>query len=180
VPGIAPTPVLLGQYPCNHTDDLATQQSQCFTTFTKISGTSSPALTALMLAFLKLGQSAMQANANATLAASALEPRNFMCQEKTTMPDNGLPFDTCGIHPVFRRVNVLPDEIEFVLAETVADPARFALYTAFGALAGAPLCGQPIMRCQTPGEGCAIPLVQHGVKSQSTPDPMVGACGACP
>jgi hypothetical protein len=106
-----------------------------------------------------------------------LEPRNFACQEAT--PQNMLPNDTCGIQPVFLRVNVLPDQVEFVLAETFGDPGRNALYTAFGSFGSTPFCGQPVTRCQTPDEGCAVPLVQHGPVSQSTPDPSL-TCGSCP
>ncbi len=93
--------------PCDDTQNVAAQQKECFNTL-KLpwvrQSLSDFIVNRLQGALGWLDEPT--ARAYAELALSALQERNFSCRD-----------NLCHFHPVFKRINVLPDEIEFVLAD---------------------------------------------------------------
>jgi len=142
--------------PCDLDDDLETQQQICF----------DQAVPLAPIAFTDfwLNDGASQASAEnlAQRATNGLQPRNFSCQAVAAAIGG-----FCEFHPVFLRVNVLPDELEFVLAAELSD--EYWLYRTLEIATGATICGQTVR----PREGL-VARVLHGPADED--DAIAGDC----
>jgi hypothetical protein len=123
---------------CDKQASLASQQSFCLNKATAVPNMPL-ALLALHSAIIANGHAEPEATELATLAVSALEPRNFACE--------GAPGDmkgNCVIRSIYKRLYALPAlGLEAVFADT-GDDAQIALAKGLG-FEGAPpaTCGPP-------------------------------------
>jgi hypothetical protein len=123
---------------CDKQASTAAQQSFCFG---KATGAADPAVALNLLhkAFVDKGHPEPQATDLATLAASALEPRNFACEATVEYPSG-----ECVIRSFYKRLYALPAlGLEAVFADT-GDDAQIALAKALGTEGAPPAtCGSP-------------------------------------
>jgi len=138
--------------PCDPSASEATQQAACFAAVTN-GGAMAPAFLFFRAAHAAAGINEPQATNIANRSVSALESRNFACDSA----------GICAFHPVFERLNVLPDNLEVVLSDEFNDP-RTDLYNvtipAVLALVGAP----PINTCTSEYDrpDDFVAFVEHG------------------
>lgn len=125
--------------PCDKQASLATQQSFCFGKGT-VAANGALAFPEFHKSFTLGGHPEPQATDLATLAVSALEPRNFACESTFAQP-NG----ECVIRSVYKRLYALPGlGLEAVFADT-GDDAQIALAKALGTEGAPPAtCGAPV------------------------------------
>jgi len=114
---------------CDPEAPLADQQQQCFDVAMPLAPAGFAAIWA------QDGSTPATAQALGQRAADGLEPRNFVCRR-----ENGR--GVCAFHPVILRVNVLPDELEFVLAGELSDQSW--LYATLERATGQQICGLPV------------------------------------
>ncbi len=160
---------------CSAGASLGKQQQACYDAVTRSGpgGSDSPALIAFRQAFQGQGWSADKVEKKARQAVEGLEPRNFVCA----------PEGTCSFHPIIQRVNALPEQVEFVLADRFDDP-KVALYQGLTRILQAfpsPPPGLPADLCDgsftRPSEG-QVAFVRHGEKVAVIPPGV--PCGPCP
>jgi hypothetical protein len=135
--------------PCNPNDSLKEQQRACFQLATRRGPGGGPSVAHQVLRAALVGLGG-DPDAFADEAERGLQTRNFVCA-----PPPGGGAATCAFRPVFERVNVLPDQLEFVLANTF-DLQRIYLYRALERILGnspaapawfpAQLCGEDVVR----------------------------------
>lgn len=108
---------------CDPAASTADQQQECFDLVVSGTPLTGP-MQQLFAAGLKAtGVSPQAADALASSMAQGVKPHNFLCKENLDGLGNPDGSGNCTFHPFVKRLNVLPQDVELVLAREVTNPA---------------------------------------------------------